>query len=121
MLASGGKDGVAYSAETAKQSREAIFNILDGEQVEGTSSISDRFPTQIEWGEDKKVLPIAEWNEKLRALGEQSWFEKAVSMKTKALDKFMNGLANQETLNIDALMSLVEADKSETDHDGTGI
>ena len=61
------------------------------------------------------------WNEQLKALGEQSWLAKDLSWKTKVLDKFANGLANQETLNIDALMNLVAAEKTESGHDGTGI
>ena len=61
MLSAGGQSGVAFSAQTAKWSREAIYDILrTGEAKHTPEQIAARFPRRIEpgWQADS-IQPIA--------------------------------------------------------------
>ncbi|MFZ1755968.1 MAG: DUF4157 domain-containing protein [Caldilineaceae bacterium] len=105
MLSAGVSDGVAYQARTSKMSREAVFKILNGygDDAASADAIEDRFPGSVI--SDGGEQPLDNWNDTtLRQLGEDGLFEEATAKKVKMLDKSLDGLAKQHTLNIDGLM-----------------
>ena len=73
MLAGG--EGIEFSANTAKMSREAIADIAEGKPAKPTSEIMARFPDTVDLG-GGDVVSLKEWHTggKLRAFCESSIF-----------------------------------------------
>jgi hypothetical protein len=70
-----GGEGIEFSAETARLSREAITNLAEGKAATPTSEIMARFPDQVELGKGE-IVSLKEWHTggKLRAYCESEIF-----------------------------------------------
>lgn len=107
MLKAGGQVGVLYSAETSKLSREAIFNLLQGDEndtpIPSVSTIRDRFPATVIDGDN--TLSLADWWNQLKASGEAGEFEKATNNSARYLMRpVMGGLSSGNALDVDAII-----------------
>jgi hypothetical protein len=93
MMTAGAQKGVQYSADTSKWSREAIFNLLAGDdEVHTTAQIRQRFPAKaIDPDLGGQTLALDKWNEALKAAGDQGLFAEAKSAGARLAYKAKSG------------------------------
>lgn len=100
MLASGGQAGVRYSAATSAMSREAIFNLIDGDRgaVPDIAAISGRFPGSVLV--NGRATSLVNWNENLRQQGEAGLFQQAKDNGALMVYKAQGGISDKGALDM---------------------
>jgi hypothetical protein len=119
MLNAGGQVGVEWSAETARQSRDAVFDTINGQAAQHTTAqIEARFPKQVKIPETGAVVPIANFNLHLKAEGERKGglFEKAQDWKAKGLYKTL-GFSDKGALDLTKLTGNVARQRTLLDEE----
>ncbi len=104
MLNAGGQKGLEYAAETSRQSRSAVFSLINGgPEFANSAAIARRFPNKVKaFG---KFVPITEFNTILRDLGNTTYFAEAKSVGAKIVYKAKNGISSKGALDVEKLTS----------------
>ncbi|MFN6567012.1 DUF4157 domain-containing protein [Dendronalium sp. ChiSLP03b] len=117
MMKAGGQKGVQFSAETSQMSREAIFNIVNGESDKAASidTIKNRFPGYAI--DEGATLPLDKWNEMLKARGEAGLFKKAMDNGALTVYKKQKGISKGHAMDYEKLTQAIESEAAEAQHD----
>lgn len=120
MLKGGAQEGVAYSAETSKMSREAVFNIIEGtpDQAAAIDTIKGRFPTHATEVEGGQAMRLDKWNEDLKARGETGLFKQAKDNGALTVYKAQTGISSKGALNLSLLDQAIEKELPVEKHGG---
>lgn len=114
MMNAGAQTGLEWSAETARMSRDSVFDTING-VAPGitTGDISRRFPRKVKVPGTQTVLPIVDFNLHLKAAGEapKGLFSQAQTYGAKLVYKTV-GLSKKGALDMTKLTGLVEKQKT---------
>ncbi|NHZ72045.1 MAG: DUF4157 domain-containing protein [Aquificales bacterium] len=116
MLNAGGQTGVKYSAETSAMSRETIFTMINqpDANVPSVGNISGRFPGNVVV--KGATVSLVNWNENLKAQGENGLFKKAKDNGALMVYKVQGGISDKGALDMAQLTQTIGAF---TPHDET--
>ncbi|WP_199335810.1 DUF4157 domain-containing protein [Nostoc sp. FACHB-110] len=117
MMKAGGQKGVKFSAETSQMSREAIFNIVNGEPDKAASveTIKNRFPGYAI--DEGGKLPLDKWNEMLKARGESGLFKKAMDNGALTVYKKQKGISEGHAMDYNKVLEAMKKESAEAQHD----
>lgn len=107
MLNAGGQEGVKYSAETSRMSRDAVFDLINGvdpAQVPSADDIQRRFPIEVFYN-GKTAISLADFNKQLELVikDETKWLNAASSNKARLGYKLMDGISDKGALDVASL------------------
>ncbi|MCW2603921.1 MAG: hypothetical protein JWN61_2056, partial [Pseudonocardiales bacterium] len=114
MMNAGGQLGLEWSAETARMSRDSVFDTINGAiPADSTGDISKRFPKKVKVPGTQTVLPIVDFNLHLKAAGEApgGLFSQAQTFGAKAVYKTV-GLSKKGAMDMKLLTGLVDKQKT---------
>jgi hypothetical protein len=114
MMNAGAQLGLEWSAETARMSRDSIFDSINGvDPGITTGDISKRFPRKVKVPGTQTVLPIVDFNLHLKAAGEapKGLFSQAQTYSAKLVYKTV-GLSKKGAMDMSKLTGLVEKQKT---------
>ena len=119
MLKGGGQKGVEYAATTSKWSREAIFELINGNpgKAHSQSEILGRFPaTAIDGG---PPMSLDSWNDELHKRGINGLFAEARSYGAKLLSKGKpsGSISGGNAIDIKMLASQIASEAAVPSHD----
>jgi hypothetical protein len=123
MLSAGGQDGVRYSAETAKMSRDAILSILNtGKAAHTLTDIDKRFPRKVAPGWPAKnmtPIPIETWwaDLKQECVKAGGLFDQGINRKESTAVKRIKVALSKNEMTMSTLQSLRDAEPAEPSHD----
>lgn len=120
MLKAGGQVGVLYSATTSKKSREAIFEIINGDHKKAATvdEILGRFPAHVV-DKDGKQMTLEGWNDQLHQQGLDGLFAKARDYGAKILSKAKGSgsISGGHAIDLEMLGKQVAAQEKAPEHD----
>ncbi len=120
MLKAGGQKGVLYAATTSKWSREAIFELIGGQNAKAHSQVEilGRFPAKaIE--KSGPPMTLDDWNEQLHQRGIGGLFAEARNYGAKVLSKAKpsGSISGGNAIDIPMLSKKIAADAEVPKHD----
>jgi len=116
MMNAGGQKGLRFAAETSRQSRSTIFNIISGETLDEkytTEDIAKRFPDQVKV--DGDAIDIQDFNDHLHDLGDKKLFKKAQTAGALIVYKAMGGISDKGAIDVDKFIAGLEKEIGDVD------
>jgi hypothetical protein len=120
MLKAGGQAGVLYQSTTSKWSREAIFELIAGndKKAHSVSEILGRFPMLAKENGGPSIS-LDDWNEQLHQRGINGLFAEARSYGAKILSKAKpsGSISGGAAIDIPKLNQTIQAEAAIQQHD----